>query len=101
PHLRQPRRAGDRTAQPRAVPAADAEDHAKAGQHLRLHLRRLRAARLPAPPRDPRRRRGMTDLGLIWAQAHDGVIGAAGGMPWHVPEDLAHFKELTMGATVV
>jgi dihydrofolate reductase len=43
----------------------------------------------------------MTDLGLIWAQAHDGVIGAAGGMPWHVPEDLAHFKELTMGATVV
>ena len=40
-------------------------------------------------------------LGLIWAQAHDGVIGAAGGMPWHVPEDLAHFKELTMGATVV
>lgn len=40
-------------------------------------------------------------LGLIWAQAHDRVIGAAGGMPWHVPEDLAHFKELTTGSTVV
>ena len=40
-------------------------------------------------------------LSLIWAQAHDRVIGAAGGMPWHVPEDLAHFKELTLGATVV
>ena len=40
-------------------------------------------------------------LGLIWAEAHDRVIGAAGGMPWHVPEDLAHFKELTTGATVV
>jgi dihydrofolate reductase len=39
-------------------------------------------------------------LSLIWAQAHDRVIGAAGGMPWHVPEDLAHFKELTMGGTV-
>jgi dihydrofolate reductase len=26
---------------------------------------------------------------------------AAGGMPWHVPEDLAHFKELTTGSTVV
>jgi dihydrofolate reductase len=40
-------------------------------------------------------------LSLIWAQAHDRVIGADGGMPWHVPEDLAHFKELTLGATVV
>lgn len=40
-------------------------------------------------------------IGLIWAEAHDGVIGADGGMPWHVPEDLAHFKNLTMGAPVV
>jgi dihydrofolate reductase len=40
-------------------------------------------------------------LSLIWAQAHDRVIGASGGMPWHVPEDLAHFKELTLGSTVV
>jgi dihydrofolate reductase len=40
-------------------------------------------------------------LNLIWAQAHGGVIGAAGGMPWHVPEDLAHFKQLTLGETVI
>jgi dihydrofolate reductase len=40
-------------------------------------------------------------LGLIWAEAAGGVIGAEGGMPWHVPEDLAHFKELTLGAPVV
>jgi dihydrofolate reductase len=40
-------------------------------------------------------------IALIWAEAHDRVIGAAGGMPWHVPEDLAHFKELTAGGTVV
>jgi len=40
-------------------------------------------------------------LKLIWAQAHDRVIGNEGGMPWHVPADLAHFKELTMGDTVV
>ena len=26
-------------------------------------------------------------LGLIWAQARGGVIGAAGGMPWNVPDD--------------
>ena len=43
----------------------------------------------------------MTWVGLIWAEAADGVIGAAGGMPWHVPEDLAHFKEITMTAPVV
>jgi dihydrofolate reductase len=40
-------------------------------------------------------------IGLIWAEAHAGVIGADGGMPWHVPEDLAHFKALTLGAPVV
>ena len=40
-------------------------------------------------------------IGLIWAQAHDGVIGADGGLPWHLPEDLALFKRLTMGSTVV
>jgi dihydrofolate reductase len=40
-------------------------------------------------------------LSLIWAEAHDRVIGASGGMPWHVPEDLAHFKELTLGSTVI
>ncbi|MDF2508325.1 MAG: hypothetical protein K0Q52_2184 [Microbacterium sp.] len=43
----------------------------------------------------------MTWVGLIWAEAHDGVIGAEGGMPWHVPEDLAHFKDVTLGAPVV
>jgi dihydrofolate reductase len=39
--------------------------------------------------------------GLIWAQARGGVIGAAGGMPWHVPEDMARFRQITMGAPVV
>lgn len=40
-------------------------------------------------------------LGLIWAQAHDRVIGAHGTMPWHLPEDLKHFRTTTSGATVV
>ncbi|MEO6116630.1 MAG: dihydrofolate reductase [Pseudolysinimonas sp.] len=40
-------------------------------------------------------------LSLIWAQASNGVIGADGTMPWRVPEDLAHFKELTMGSAVI
>ena len=42
-----------------------------------------------------------TRVGLIWAEAHGGVIGADGGMPWHVPEDLAHFREKTTGAPVI
>ncbi|AGW41645.1 dihydrofolate reductase [Leifsonia xyli subsp. cynodontis DSM 46306] len=38
---------------------------------------------------------------LIWAQARDRVIGAGGAMPWHLPEDLRHFRELTGGEPVV
>lgn len=41
----------------------------------------------------------------IWAQARDAqgrpVIGSNGDMPWHVPEDLRHFKEKTAGAAVI
>jgi dihydrofolate reductase len=36
-------------------------------------------------------------LNLIWAQAHNRVIGKNGTMPWHLPEDLAHFKRTTLG----
>ncbi|GIF10265.1 dihydrofolate reductase [Actinoplanes teichomyceticus] len=38
---------------------------------------------------------------LIWAEAADRVIGAGGGIPWHVPGEQRIFKERTMGATVV
>jgi dihydrofolate reductase len=40
-------------------------------------------------------------LGLIYARARNGVIGRDGGLPWHLPEDLAHFKRVTMGAPVI
>ncbi len=43
----------------------------------------------------------MTFLGLVWAQSTSGVIGRGGDIPWRVPEDLARFKEVTMGHTVV
>jgi dihydrofolate reductase len=38
---------------------------------------------------------------LIAAVARNGVIGAAGGIPWHLPADFAHFKQTTMGQTLV
>jgi dihydrofolate reductase len=40
-------------------------------------------------------------IALIWAQARDGVIGAGGTMPWHLPEDLKHFSRATKGSPVV
>ena len=38
---------------------------------------------------------------LIYARAANGVIGLNNTMPWHLPEDLAHFKQLTSGCAVV
>lgn len=38
---------------------------------------------------------------MIWAQSPDRVIGFDGTMPWHLPEDLAHFKEMTLGHPVI
>lgn len=37
----------------------------------------------------------------IVAQAINGVIGRDGGLPWHLPTDLAFFKKMTLGKTVV
>lgn len=40
-------------------------------------------------------------IGLIWAESTNRVIGAGGQIPWHLPADLTHFKQVTAGATVI
>jgi dihydrofolate reductase len=40
-------------------------------------------------------------LHLIYARAANGVIGKDGALPWHLPEDLAHFKRMTQGHPVI
>jgi dihydrofolate reductase len=44
---------------------------------------------------------GRTRIYLVAAIAKNGVIGAAGRLPWHLPEDLRHFRRLTFGHPVI
>ena len=40
-------------------------------------------------------------VSIIAAVADNGVIGRDGGLPWHLPADLKHFKKLTAGHHMV
>lgn len=42
-----------------------------------------------------------TQVYLVAAVAANGVIGDGKRMPWHLPEDLRHFKTLTVGHPVI
>ena len=53
---------------------------------------------MSSPADTPARR---DDIALIWAQARGGAIGVDGRLPWRLPEDLAIFRALTTGCTVV
>ena len=48
---------------------------------------------MPHPPK--------TRLHLIFARAANGVIGKDNALPWHLPEDMAHFKRTTLGHPVI
>jgi dihydrofolate reductase len=50
----------------------------------------------PGAPRGPGSR-----VTLVVAVAANGVIGDQGKLPWHLPEDLKRFRQLTMGHTIV
>lgn len=40
-------------------------------------------------------------LAIIVAVARKGVIGKDGGLPWHLSEDLKHFKRTTLGHAII
>lgn len=44
---------------------------------------------------------GTTCIYLIAAVAKNGVIGARGKLPWHLPQDLKHFRKLTLGHPII
>lgn len=43
----------------------------------------------------------MKPLQLVVAVADNGAIGLHGKLPWHIPEDLKHFKRLTFGHAII
>ncbi|KHD86057.1 dihydrofolate reductase [Heyndrickxia ginsengihumi] len=40
-------------------------------------------------------------ISFLWAQDEKGIIGKDNQLPWHLPEDLKYFKELTWGHPIV
>ncbi len=43
----------------------------------------------------------MTEFWIIAAVSNNNVIGSGNALPWRIPEDLARFKALTLGSTLV
>ena len=42
-----------------------------------------------------------TKIAMIYARSSNHCIGKDGGIPWHLPDDFAHFKKTTMGKPII
>jgi dihydrofolate reductase len=40
-------------------------------------------------------------IAIVVAMSRDGLIGRAGGLPWRLPRDLKHFRQLTWGKPII
>ena len=67
-----------------------AEPGRKMGHVTRISLDPCRSASMNHP-----------DIFLVLARAANGVIGADGTLPWHLPMDLRHFKALTQNKPMI
>jgi dihydrofolate reductase len=54
-----------------------------------------------APPSATRTAHRRPHIALIAAVAQNGVIGADNRLPWHLPQDLRHFRTLTTGHSII
>ena len=41
------------------------------------------------------------EIVFVVARADNGIIGKDGALPWHIPADLRHFKQLTLGTPMI
>src|SRR5262249_12558588 len=99
--VQQPRRASARATDAHAAAAAAPDAESGGAVDLRLPLRRHSDRRLPGARRDPRTGGGVSELALIAALDRNHAIGRAGALPWHLPDDLKRFKQLTLGKPVL
>ncbi len=53
------------------------------------------------PAHEAPRRKNVTKVVVVAAVARNGVIGANGQLPWRLPGELRHFKEVTLGHPVI